>query len=107
MEVTKQDWELFRQKLPGWQEAFMDKLNHEYVELLSCEGDPSDKFWALHKRLREDAQKTGVRAEMRRSAMPHLICSLLNEGAITMDDLAEFSEDLQEHIKGMRGWLYD
>lgn len=107
MEVTKQDWELFRQKLPGWQEAFMDKLNHDYMELLSGEGDPSDKFWALHKRLREDAQKTGVRAEMRRSAMPHLICSLLNEGAITMDDLAEFSEDLQEHIKGMRGWLYD
>lgn len=41
---TKQDWKLFKEKLPGWQEAYMDKLNREYMEILNGEGNPSDKF---------------------------------------------------------------
>lgn len=31
----KSDWKLFRTKLPDWQEAYMDKLNQEYIQLLS------------------------------------------------------------------------
>lgn len=54
MKVTKQDWKLFRQKLPAWQEAYMDRLNREYIEILAGEGNPSDKFWALEKRIRQD-----------------------------------------------------
>lgn len=44
---TKKDWSLFREKIADWQEAYMDKLNKEYIELLSGEGRPSEKFWAL------------------------------------------------------------
>ena len=29
-EVNEKDWKLFRQKLPGWQEVYMDRLNCEY-----------------------------------------------------------------------------
>ena len=29
---TKRDWALFREKIAGWQEAYMDKLNKEYIE---------------------------------------------------------------------------
>lgn len=43
---SEKDWKLFRSKLPGWQEAYMEKLNQEYIELLSEEGNASDKFWA-------------------------------------------------------------
>ena len=43
---TKKDWALFREKIADWQEAYMDKLNKEYIELLSGEGKPSEKFWA-------------------------------------------------------------
>ena len=48
-EVTESDWKLFRKKLPGWQEAYMDKLNQEYIQLLTGTGDASDKFWELEK----------------------------------------------------------
>ena len=34
--VTKADWKLFRERLPGWQERFMEKLVNEYSKMLSA-----------------------------------------------------------------------
>ena len=85
---SEKDWKLFRSKLPGWQEAYMEKLNQEYIELLSGEGNASDKFWALEKRIREDQKDCGVQCNMSRS-----------NGAITFDDLEEFSDDLKDTMK--------
>lgn len=42
--LTKKDWDLFREKIADWQETYMNKLNKEYIELLSGEGRPSEKF---------------------------------------------------------------
>ena len=44
MECSKEDWNLFRSKVPGWQEAYMERLNKEYIQILSSEGKASDKF---------------------------------------------------------------
>ena len=96
---TKKDWTLFREKLPGWQEAYMDKLNKEYIELLSGKGSPSEKFWALEERIRNDKKDTGVQLRMSRSNCISNIVSLLREGAITMADLEEFSGELKENIR--------
>lgn len=93
---SEKDWKLFRKKLPDWQEAYMDKLNKEYIELLSAEGNASDKFWTLEKRIRQDKKDCGVQCEMSRSNQFYNMLSLLNEGAITLDDLEEFSDDLKE-----------
>ena len=53
-EMTKADWKLYRERLPGWQEAYMEKLAREYIELLSGSGKGSDKWWALEERIRQD-----------------------------------------------------
>ena len=95
---TKKDWALFREKIADWQEAYMDKLNKKYIELLNGEGKPSEKFWALENRIRNDKKDTGVQLRMSRSNCISNIVSLLNEGAITMDDLKEFSDELKETI---------
>ncbi len=42
---SEKDWKLFRSKIAGWQESYMDKLNKEYIEILSGEGNLSYKFW--------------------------------------------------------------
>lgn len=34
-EVNEKDWKLFRNKIAGWQDAYIDKLNKEYINLLS------------------------------------------------------------------------
>ena len=77
----------------------MDKLNKEYIELLSGEGNPSDKFWALDERLKEDKKCKGVQARMSRSEMLFNILELINEGAITQDDLSDFSDELKDYVR--------
>ena len=93
---TEHDWKLFRAKIADWQEAYMERLNREYIELLSGEGNPSDKFWELEKRVREDKRKAGVMVEMRRSALIDNLLRLLSEGAIRLEDLDEFSDGVKE-----------
>lgn len=98
---TEKDWKLFRSKIGGWQENYMYKLNKSYIELLQGAGNPSEKFLELEKRIRTDKNKTGVRAEISRSELIYNILSLLHEGAISMDDLEEFSDELKETVRYM------
>ncbi|MDE5781550.1 MAG: multidrug transporter [Lachnospiraceae bacterium] len=98
---TKKDWMLFRNKIADWQENYMDKLNKEYIELLSEDINPSEKFWRLDKRIKEDKKKTGVQLEMSRSNLIYNIISLINDGAIDFENLEEFSDELKETVRAL------
>ncbi|MCO8297463.1 multidrug transporter [Tetragenococcus halophilus] len=98
-DFTEKDWKLFRKKIAGWQEAYMDKLNRSYIDLLSEDKEASEKFWDLSKRITEDKKRTGVQLEMSRSKLIMNIISLIMDEVISFDDLEEFSDDLQETIK--------
>lgn len=52
MEVSKSDWKLFRALIGDWQEAYMERLVKEYVDLLEGEEKASDKFWNLEERIK-------------------------------------------------------
>ena len=77
----------------------MKRLTEDYSEILNSDSPSSDKFWTLEKRLREDKRRCGVRAEVRRSLLMVNIFSLLNEGAICLNDLDEFSDELKNAVK--------
>ncbi len=96
--INESDWKLFRQKLPDWQEAYIDKLNREYASLLTGTGTASDKFWELEKRISSDKHRMGIAARMSRSNMYPNLLGLLQDGVITPDDLVDFSIDLQERM---------
>jgi hypothetical protein len=96
--VNEKDWKLFRSRIADWQEAYMDRLNREYMEILTGEGNPSDKFWVLEARIKKDKKATGVRIEMSKPMMQTNLLLLLREGAITVDDLKGFSDDLREQM---------
>ena len=98
-QVNEQDWKLFRKKLPLWQEVYLDRLNQEYIQLLSGAGSASEKFWELEKRIRRDQNSVGVVADMRRSQMYSNLLSLLVNEIIREDDLDDFSEELSETLK--------
>ena len=100
---TEKDWKLFRKKIVDWQEAYMDRLNKEYIALLSEDDDASTKFWKLEERIRKDKRKAGVQVEMSRSNMIDNLLSLIDEGAIGLEDLDGFSEELQGIMKRLRG----
>lgn len=58
MEISKKDWKLYQIKLGKWQENYIDRLNQEYITLLSNkEKAPSEKFWELEKRLKKDRRR--------------------------------------------------
>ena len=96
--VNESDWRLFRSRLPIWQEAYMERLNREYIALLSGTGPASEKFWELEKRVREDKKSDGVVMRMSRANMELNLLSLLSDGVISMADLDGFSEDLREKL---------
>jgi len=101
IEISKRDWKLFREKLPKWQEAYMERLCREYVELLTSDAKGSEKFWAFEKRIKEDRKDPGVIVSVSRSNMIYDILGLLRDEAITFEDLADFSEEFQEQVKFM------
>ena len=45
MEVSKSDWKLFRTRIGDWQEAYMERLVKEYMDLLVRAENASDKRW--------------------------------------------------------------
>ena len=96
---TKRDWALFRSKIGGWQEAYMGRLCDEYIELLSGDGDPSEKFWQLEKRIRSDKRNPGVQLEMTRTNFIYNIISLISNDVISMKDLEDFSDKLKETVR--------
>lgn len=55
----------------------MDSLNKEYIKLLSENVNPSEKFWRLEKRFKEDKKKAGVQLDMRRSQLIYNIILLI------------------------------
>ena len=99
MEFPNKDWTLFKEKIVIWQENRMAKLCSEYVELLSSSAPSSEKFWALEKRIYHDKRSASVWVRMSRSEMPFIILRLLDEGSITMDDLAEFSDEMKAYAE--------
>ena len=107
MEISKKDWALFRSKIGEWQEAYMHRLNQEYIELLSTEASPAEKFWELDKRLREDKRKPGVQLQLQKSNVIFDLVSLLSDGAISREDLSEFSDELQEAVDFIRSGFAD
>ncbi len=96
--LNEKDWQLFRNKIGDWQEAYMDKLNKEYVELLNSNMRASEKFWKLEERINKDKHSVGVIAKMSRSNLYSNLIGLLNDGVITLNDLDGFSKDLRERL---------
>ena len=103
MDFSKEDWTLFRSKLPDWQEAYMERLNKEYIQILSSEGKASDKFWELEKRIYQDKRSPGVMIQLRKSDMPMQLLSMLRDGIIEWDDLQGFSPELLEILSYLLG----
>ena len=100
MDISKKDWKLFRERLLGWQENYMEGLVKAYVDFLNDDKKPaSDKFWELEKRIKEDKRHPGVIMEVNKSEVIWDIVRLIRFKVITYDDLPDFSDELQNEAK--------
>ncbi len=97
--LREKDWKVFKKKVPQWEQAILDRLNQEYIQLLTGPDTPADKFWELRHRINEDIYRPGVFMDMSRSKVESQVGDLLRVGAITLEDLDGFSEELRERLE--------
>ena len=98
MDITKNDWKLFRERIGEWQGRHMEKLCGEYAQILALEKSGPERFWELEKRIRQDKKSPGVQLELVKDQMPYNIVALIREGTIDDKDLEGFSEGLKEMV---------
>ena len=98
MEVSKSDSKLFRERVVDWQEAYMERLVNEYMDLLDGAENASDKFWKLEERIKKDKKHPGVMLELSKGNMIFDIVALINSDVIITADLADFSDELKESV---------
>ena len=99
IEISKQDWVLFKEKVPVWQENNMAGLIQSYVQLLRDEKmDASDRFWELEKRINKDRRTPGVVIELHKDSMLWDLARFVSDGLVSEEELAEFSEDVQDAV---------
>ena len=98
MEVSKSDWKLFRECVVDWQEAYMERLVKEYMDLLEGAENASDKFWKLEERIKKDKKHPGVMLELSKGNMIFDIVALVKSDVIITADLADFSDELKESV---------
>jgi len=98
-EPTKKDWKLYREKIPRWQENYMERLVKQYAEFLLSDLPASTKFWELEKRIKIDKRTPGVWVRLEKSTMIGNIVTMIHDGVIDFDALEEFSEGLKETVK--------
>ena len=98
-EISKSDWKLFREKIGDWQENYMQRLEQEYISLLSDDGKlASDKFWELEKRIKKDKKSPGVILKMSKSEAIWNIAYMIKLKVIALEDLEDFSDNLKEAV---------
>ena len=101
MEISKQDWLLYRKKIGEWQEAYMEKLLLEYAELLRNESLASERFWELEKRIKNDKRSRGVVIEIRKQNVIYDLVAMVLDDIINLADLEDFSDELKDAVRFM------
>ena len=77
----------------------MECLANEYVSLLNNDSMPaSDRFWELEKLIKKDKKNPGVIIQLKKSDAIWDIAAMINLRVITVDDLADFSDDLKAAV---------
>ena len=99
--ISKADWKLFRERVPEWQEHYMERLTKKYIDLLSSPGNASDHFWELEKRIRNDKKHPGVILEMDKSEGIWDIAIFVKKKVISLKDLDGFSQELIDTVKAI------
>lgn len=96
---AKADWTLFQSLLPQWQERFMSCLCDKYTAVLTGPYRGSEAFWEVKRLIRQDVKRFDVMGEAEQSEVACIIADLLREQVITVEDIADFSDEVKEMVE--------
>ena len=97
--MTKEDWSLFQTLLPQWQERFMSRLCDKYAAVLTGSYRGSEAFWEVKRLIRQDVKRIGAMAGCEQSEVASIFADLLREQVITVEDIADFSDEVKEMVE--------
>ncbi len=102
------DWRLYRERVSGWRERYLEKANRGVGAVLSDDSKtPTERFWDAHRRMEEVSR---VLADCfdghARSRMQGNLLIMHGNGVIFDDDLSEFSDGLRERIESAARELF-
>lgn len=97
--MTKEDWSLFQTLLPQWQERFMSRLCDKYAAVLTGPYRGSEAFWEVKRLIRQDVKRIGAMAGSEQSEVASIFADLLREQVITVEDIADFSDEVKEMVE--------
>lgn len=97
--ISKKDWKLFQEKIPIWQERYMERLLEGYIQLLNSPEPASERFRELEIRIKKDRKHPGVKLKLEKPETIWDTVSLIELGVITIDDLIDFSDDYVNAVK--------
>ena len=103
IEIKKRDWKLFRERLPGWQEKYMEKLVAEYAAYLQRDAPASTKIWEMEIRIKEDKRRPGVLLSLEKKNVDVDLMRLMKDCAIEEKDLEGFWLDLIDRVIELSG----
>jgi hypothetical protein len=94
------DWKKYRAMLPVWRERYLAERNPRIAALL---GDPkmteTECFWEAEKRIAKEARiLSQCLDDIRRSKMWASLMSMRAAKMISREDLADFSDELQDQV---------
>lgn len=102
--LSESDWKTFRRRVPEWRDRFLKAKNEEIVHLLTDDRKtPTERFWDAKQRMDEDADLLVELLDGHsRSRMDMYLILMYGHAFISDDDLAEFSQELQQRVRGKR-----
>ena len=100
-QISDQDWNLFCNRLPEWQERYVESVIDFFQTVLDSDTTASGKFWKLEKMIREAQGYAGVRLpyQRRRANTVYNLRALLRQNVIGKEDLEGFSEELLQEVR--------
>ena len=93
-DISKKDWELFKEKLPNWQEAYIDRRLTQYGKKIKEKTPASIRLSELEKMMKEDKKNPGISMRLSKKDAVWDIMSLIQYGVINLSDLDDFSKEL-------------
>jgi len=99
--LIESDWKTFRRIVHEWRERYITRINKKLVHILSHPKETqTETFWDTKKKTDKSAKILRDCLDGHsRSRMTRYIIVMINYGMITLDDLNEFSTELQEHME--------
>lgn len=77
----------------------MGRLCDEYAAVLTGPYRGSEAFWEVKRLIRQDVKRIGAMAGSEQSEVASIFADLLREQVITVEDIADFSDEVKEMVE--------